>query len=180
MSITVLREHKRQQTEYTRQQKHYLLTSRFNSSTWHENEKYRNKNGKLGCIYCSPEPVSIKIPSDSIMFVLEMNNETNKIMGIGMVRNHSTSGKYNVYENGNYNRYVYAGKHRISRTDMNEEEVEIMELFDHLCFTGNRHMKRGQGLKSFPIDILFRCSKLLDLVNYITEMFKKRMLTQKE
>jgi hypothetical protein len=50
-----------------------------------------------------------------------------------------------------------------------------MKIFDILCFTGNRHMKRGQGLKSFPIDMLYRCSKRIDLVKFISEMFKTRL-----
>jgi len=107
------------------------------------------------------------------MFILEMNNETNRIMGIGMVRNHPICNKYQVYSTDNYNRYVFAGKHRIDRSEMNEDEETIMKLFDILCFTGNRHMKRGQGLQSFPTDMLYRCSKELDLVQFIGAMFKR-------
>jgi len=112
------------------------------------------------------------------MFILEMNNDTNQIMGIGLVRNHPILNKYHVYDNGNYNRYVYVGKNRIDRADMSEKEEQIMKVFDILCFTGNRHMKRGQGLKSFPTDILYRCSKKVDLVKFISEMFKSRMTTK--
>jgi phage gp16-like protein len=105
-----------------------------------------------------------------------MNNDTNKIMGIGMVRNHPILNKFFVYENGNYNRYVYIGKNRISREDMSGEEEQIMQAFDILCFKGNRHMKRGQGLKSFPVDMLYRVSKKIDLVNFIGNMFKIRLV----
>ena len=104
-----------------------------------------------------------------------MNNETNSILGIGMVRNHPIFNKFHVYENGNYNRYVYAGKTRIDRNEMTAEEDLIMQVFDILCFRGNRHMKRGQGLKSFPPDMLYRCSKKLDLVKFINNMFKTRL-----
>jgi hypothetical protein len=104
-----------------------------------------------------------------------MNNETNQIIGVGMVRNHPYINKYNVYGNGNYNRYVFIGKQRIDRMDMTPEEDIIMQVFDILCFTGNRHMKRGQGLKSFPLDMLFRCNKRLDLVDFIAKMFKSRL-----
>jgi hypothetical protein len=114
------------------------------------------------------------------MFVLEMNNDTNKIIGIGMVRNHPYVNKYSVYSEGNYNRYVYVGKTRIDRESMTEEEERIMTVFDILCFTGNKHMKRGQGLKSFPIDMLYRCSVKLDLVQFIREMFKRRLSNIKQ
>lgn len=161
--------------EYKKQFRNYLLTSRFNNQTWTENIQYRKRNSQLGCVYCAPDPISQVIPNDSILFILEMNNETNSILGIGMVRNHPIFNKFHVYENGNYNRYVYAGKTRIDRNEMTAEEDLIMQVFDILCFRGNRHMKRGQGLKSFPPDMLYRCSKKLDLVKFINNMFKTRL-----
>lgn len=161
--------------EYKNQFRNFLLTSRFNNNTWAENEYYRSTHSQIGCIYCSPDPISQIIPNESIMFILEMNNDTNEIMGIGLVRNHPILNKHYVYGNGNYNRYVYVGKTRIDRSTMSEEEDQVMKIFDILCFTGNRHMKRGQGLKSFPIDMLYRCSKKIDLVKFISEMFKSRL-----
>ena len=104
-----------------------------------------------------------------------MNNDTNQIIGVGMVRNHPIVNKYTVYSNGNYNRYVFVGKTRIDRSEMDEEEERIMKVFDILCFTGNKHMKRGQGFRLFPIEMLYRCSKKLDLVQFICEMFKRRI-----
>ena len=41
------------------------------------------------------------------MFVLAMDNDTNKIVGIGMVRNHEYINKYTVYQNSNYNIDIY-------------------------------------------------------------------------
>jgi hypothetical protein len=161
--------------EYHKELKQYLLTSRFNNVTWKENQRYRKINSNIGCIYCSPDPISSKIPNESVMFILEMNNDENQILGIGMVRNHSILSRYFVYENDNYNRYVFTGKNRIDRKEMTEEEERIMSVFDILCFTGNKHMKRGQGLKMFPIDMLYRMNPVIDLVKFIGQMFKKRI-----
>jgi aconitase A len=160
---------------YKRQLRTYLLTSRFNTITWQENKEYREQHPLVGCIYCSPDPISQHIPPTSIMFILEMNNDTNAIMGVGMVRNQPIIGKYKVYHDNNYNRYVYVGKHRIDRSSMTADELDIMKVFDILCFTGNRHMKRGQGLKSFPVDMLYRCTQRLDLLQFISSMFKRRI-----
>jgi hypothetical protein len=167
--------HQKNVQEYRKQFRNFLLTSRFTNSTWSENEQYRNTHPKLGCIYCSPDPITQAIPQESIMFILEMNNDTNKIMGIGLVKNHAFINQYSVYQEGNYNRYVYTGKTRIDREEMTAQEEQIMKVFDILCFTGNQHMKRGQGLKSFPTDMLYRCSKKIDLVKFISEMFKTRL-----
>jgi hypothetical protein len=160
---------------FQQQSKFSLMTSRFSNKTWQENICYREKQQNIGCIYCSPEPITNAVPIDTIMFILEMNNDQNKIIGIGMVKNKPIVGKYHVYDEGNYNRYVYIGKNRIAREDMTAEEEEIMKAFDILCFTGNRHMKRGQGIKKFPPEMLYRCSQKIDLVQFISQMFKTRI-----
>ena len=59
---------------------------------------------------------------------------------------------------------------------MNEEEDLVMKIFDILCFRGNKHMKRGQGLKSFPIELIYTLLKQVDLIKYIGNMFKQRLL----
>ena len=165
--------------QYRRQMKNYVMTSRFNNSTWTENTNFRKRIDKHGCVYCAPMVVSQDIPYDSIMFVLEMNNDINRIMGIGMVKNHPAQYKYNVYENNNFNRYVYTGKYRIDRSSMTEEEESIIRAFDILCFSGNHHMKRGQGLTAFPVKSLCRCAyNKMDLVEFITNMFKTRIIVQ--
>jgi hypothetical protein len=174
---TYVQSHRKVLQNYRKTFRHYLLTSRFNSATWSENQRFRQQHPNVGCVYCSPDGISQTIPQDSILFILEMDNDNNKILGIGMVRNKPSIKKHCVYENGNYNRNVYVGNMRIDRVDMTEEEDTIMRVFDILCFTGNRHMKRGQGLKSFPTDILYRCSKKIDLVSFVTDMFKQRVKT---
>jgi hypothetical protein len=58
---------------------------------------------------------------------------------------------------------------------MTAEENRMISVFDTLCFKGNKHMKRGQGLKAFPTDMLYRMSPVVDLVKFIGQMFKDRM-----
>lgn len=164
--------------QYHSSKKNILTTTRFNNETWNENTNYRTKIPNIACIYPTPEENSKKIVENAILFVLEMNNDTNQIMGIGMVRNHAIAKKHRVYSNESYNRYAYLGKNRIDRSSMIPEEERIMKVFDILCFTGSRHMKRLQGIKAFPIDMLYRCSKILDLVDFISQMFKRRLQEQ--
>ena len=162
---------------YCDQMKNQLVTTRFNNETWRENQQYRKDFPQYGCIYPSPQPNSSQISPDTVLLILEMNNDTNKIIGIGAVRNRAIIQKHRVYSNPNYNRYSYVGKQRIDRSEMTEEEERIMKVFDILCFTGPRHMKRLQGMKLFPTDMLFGCSQIVDLVDFITKMFKNRTFT---
>ena len=37
---------------------HMIVTSRFTNETFSENESFRKKNPKVGCVYCSPTPMT--------------------------------------------------------------------------------------------------------------------------
>ena len=97
-------------TNYRKSLRNYLMTSRFNNKTLLENERYIKGRKDIGCIYCTPCPVSELIPLGSILFVLEMNNDSNEINGIGMISNMVKIGKHSVYEENNYNRYNYVDR----------------------------------------------------------------------
>ena len=96
-----------------------------------------------------------------------------------MVKNHAICDKYKIYEKENYNRYVYRGKNRIDRSELNKDELEIIEIFDILCFKGYNHQKRSQGIKGFPFKMLYNIYEKmnLNLVGKISEMFKRRITT---
>jgi len=161
--------------EYKKTMKNMLMTSRFNDDTFSNNALFREQNPGVGCIYCCPTPISQQVPLDMVVFVLEMNNTRNRIMGIGMVRNRPIINKYKVYENASYNRNVYIGKMRIGRDDMTEEEEAVMKVMDTICFKGNRNLKRGHGISAFPAEILYKCMKnQVDLVDFVRNMFRSR------
>jgi hypothetical protein len=166
--------YKKRLNEFKRIQTKFILTSRFDNKTAETNRLYRSNYPTIGCIYGSPTKIASHIPDDAIMMILEMNNDTNRIIGIGLVTNHPNYKGYKVYGNGNYNRNIFRGQFRIDRNDMDEEECEVMKAFDVFCFTGNTHLKRGSGLSSFPIEILFRCNSVLNITDYLLVMFKKR------
>lgn len=176
---TELREHP-EFRDYVNNLKQHIVTTRFNNETWNQNEEFRKNHKSFGCIYGAPDQVSTQYKEKAVMFVLEMNNSENKIMGIGMVANICHVKKYRIYKDDNYNRYAYVGKYRIDRENVLQEDKFIFDLFDQLCFYGSGHQKKLPGIKGFPVDRLFKVkkSKDLDLVDYIKEMFKKEMLNK--
>lgn len=150
-----------------------LATTRFTNSTWLENEKMRENINYSGCIYCSPQQMSPKIDLNSLVFVIEMNNSLNRIMGIGLVRNAIATDKYyRVYEVGNYNRYTFKGKYHLAREEMDEM---VMDVIEKLLFKGKTHSKRGAGITRFPEKILRspQCCEM-DIKEEVKKMFLKK------
>lgn len=132
-----------------------IVTSRFNNDTWRENCEYRKTNSIKGCIYCSPQQLSSKIYSNSSLFVVEMNNTTNKIQGIGLITNKIQFDKYyKVYEIGNYNRYTYKSEYRIDRETLLQVFPKIVTIFDYILFKEKTHLKRGSGMTQIPEKLL--------------------------
>ena len=165
------------------QEKHrkiYVLTTRYNNATLLANRAFLEKSGgKYKCVYSSPSEISDKIPTGSKCVVLEMNNDTNQIIGIGLIEKTECKKKLWIQEWGNYNRVHYTGYFRMDRSDFGESrEKIIMELLDLLCFKGSGHLKRGKGLTMFPVAYLYSYfEKGVDIELEIREMFNRRFST---
>ena len=62
-------------------------------------------------LYGVPRRVAPTIPLKEKLYVLEMNNDTNKIMGIGLIRNFiKMDTTHSIYSDQNFNRFSYQGK----------------------------------------------------------------------
>lgn len=173
------KESKRALKTYMKNQHIFLMTSRFNNRTAEENQRFRDSGWPNGCLYCSPQTISNTIPIHSKLMVLEMNNDTNKIMAVGLCVNKPFTEKYRVYEEANYNRYSYVGKYRIERENLDPKEEAVFKALDILCFTGPEHMKRGHGIKQFPVKLLYNCRNIIDIPSFIENMFKNRFSKKK-
>ena len=130
-----------------------LVSTRFNNETFQENMNYREKKC-IGCIYCSPQTMSPKIPIGSLVFVVEMNNTMNQIEGIGLIKNLYEPTNYNVYETRNFNRYIFKGDYRIGRDELLRNHSKLVEIFDLILFKGKTHLKRGAGFTRIPDKLL--------------------------
>jgi len=133
----------------------YFASTRFNNETWEEHEAYRKKREIDGCIYGNRQMIQHKIPSHILMFVIEMNNSTNKIEGIGLIRNTvCTDRYYKIYDNGDFNRYTYKGKYRLGREQLLRFNSKIVSNLDHVLFKGKTHLKRLPGISIVPEKLL--------------------------
>lgn len=125
----------------------YLASTRFNQSTWNENTKYRREYLHKGGIYGVSIKINEKYPLKSIMFVIEMNNEINNICGIGIIRNSlMLDKKYRIYEENNYNRFIYGGDFWMSREEIQEYDPALVGVLENILFKGKGHLKRQSGI----------------------------------
>jgi hypothetical protein len=162
-----------------------LATMRFNTELWTQNKTHRTML-KTQCktIYACPIAIPQAFPLDSAVFVLEMNNDENKIMGIGMFHNREDVSSYrsvSMYNDVNNNRYVYLGCWRIDVEDMDDEEKEIIRFLEGICFHGKTHLKIGMYLAivRFPVSILYQYVDTIHIHDYIRGMFNKRIQEMK-
>lgn len=124
----------------------HIATTRFNNSTFLENMEYRDKH-KFPVIYGTMIKIHRKIDIGSFLFIVEMNNDTNKIEGIGLVKNSlALERKYKIYENDDYNRYIYRGNYWLSRQQILDFDSSIVEVYDKILFKGKTHLKRACGI----------------------------------
>jgi hypothetical protein len=131
-----------------------VVTVRYNNETWEASNIYRNKKN-IACIYASPCKLAENIDLNSPVFVIEMNNSTNQIIGIGLIKNKLANDKvYKVQDNSNYNRYIYIGEYHISRDIMDDYNSELVYVLEEILFKGYTHSKRGSGLTKIPEKVL--------------------------
>lgn len=150
-----------------------VVTGRYNNETWEASRLYRMRK-KLTCIYAPPFKLSESIDLNSPVFVIEMNNSTNTIIGIGLIRNKLVTDKlYKVQADTNCNRYIYIGDHHISRELLNEYNPYLVYVLEEILFKGYTHSKRGSGLSKIPEKVLqFEICKDIDIKHEIQTIFK--------
>jgi hypothetical protein len=131
-----------------------VVTGRFNSETLISNYEYRRKRD-FNCIYCCPSKLSPKIQYNTLVFVIEMNNSTNMIEGIGLIKNKpETERYYKVHLDGNTNRYIYIGNYFVDRKTVEDFNPQLVEVLEQILFKGKSHSKRGSGLTIIPEKVL--------------------------
>jgi hypothetical protein len=123
-------------------------------------------------VYGTPQPITAKIDIHEVVCVVEMNNTTNKIVGIGMVRNTPYIQRLVIYNTNDFNQYVFVGKYRLERDEVPQDVVNAL---DYVLFKEKTHMKRGAGVTMIPEKLLRheRCNET-DIIGEIVATFRKK------
>jgi len=134
-----------------------IATTRFNEKTYEQNVNYKKKLGQLACLYGTPIKIKETIPLESQVYVIEMNNSTNKIEGIGLIQNRLILDKnYRIYDDMDYNRYIYRGSKHLAASQITDEyDMRVINVLEQLLFKGERHCKRAQGITALSDWIVY-------------------------
>ena len=103
-----------------------VYVTRFNNETFNQNRRYCETYDGKECIYNTPVVFNNKTRENNHIYVLEMNNSINKIVGIGLITQHSYVRKHKMYIDPHYNRYSYEGKYRLDINDCTTEIIDIV------------------------------------------------------
>jgi hypothetical protein len=125
-------------------------TSKFNTQTYKENIAWKQINDKMNYTLTTLMiPICDRIPTNRGVFILEMNNETNQIVGIGIVKNFPVRSEevgVKIYDNDYFNSYIYHGKYHISRKEiLKRSDWKVLMYLENLVFKGSKHLKRTEG-----------------------------------
>ena len=127
----------------------HIGTARFNNSTYQENIDWKKRKKWVGCGYGFDKIITTTINQGDYLFIIEMNNSINKVMGIGLIRNiYIPKNRSGIYKSQCWNQFVYKSKYHISREQilLKKEKNKLFLLFlERILFYGNKHFKRGQG-----------------------------------
>ena len=152
-----------------------IAVTRFNQTTWNENCRWREKHNIEGCIYGTLQPICEKIHDNYKIYVLEMNNDTNTIEGIGIISNKRYP-RQKIYSINAYNRMIYKGTQRIDRSKYTKEAICLITSLEHLVFKGATHMKRGSGINILPVNR--RLSSIESALTQYTETIIQLLATE--
>lgn len=141
-----------------------LITTRFTNETLYQLLRFKeNHNMNDKSIYNIP----IKLRYNNVtyeypMIVLEMNNSTNKLIGMGFIINKSETNNpnYRIYSDNNYNRYTYKSRFYINFSKDSKDYLDfiknnnhnknIIKKLENICFCGKGHLKRGSSFMAVP------------------------------
>lgn len=148
-----------------------LASTRFTSATYEENMSYR-KQQSIEVIYGTPVAIKPLGERVCILIVLEMNNEKNRLEGIGLIKNRMVSDvRHKIYSQPEYNRFIYRGKYFVNREELKEYDNTIVEICDLILFKGKSHLKRHYGI-TIVSENLFRHWEQFDMIELKKQIIK--------
>jgi hypothetical protein len=145
---------------------YHLGLGRWSNETYNYNANWKKTQGIEGYYIGTSRKVSSKIKYKERIIIIEMNLDTNKIVGFGLIRNKFKNGKNRdilMYpkDSGWYdsNEYIYKSNYYYAADEFKNcargEARDLIATMEKRLFKGAAHYKRGTGItlmdvKKFP------------------------------
>lgn len=155
-----------------------VYVTRFTNDTYSQCREYNNKHS-VGTewIYNTSSKLSKKV-TEQFIYVFEMNNSTNTIVGVSRVSTDMHYRKHKMYDdmNASYNMYSYKCTRRIDRKNISRHVDTILTKLEKLIFYTKSHIKRGSGIQGLPQHVYSLCMDRCEssLYDTLDEMFEER------
>ena len=129
-----------------------LFSIRYFDDQYRELYDWKNTNGyEKKAIYGCSIRIKEQVNINKFIYVIEMDNTNNRILGISRIKNRVWRDKiYNIHQHRRYNRIIYRGKYRIDCSDFMDEELYFIHILEDIMFYGKDHIKRGRGIQELP------------------------------
>jgi len=149
----------------------FLASTRFTDETYAQNTLYRETHSLREYIYCQRKRIKSSIPLNSLLYIVEMNNSTNQILGIGLIKNFIVTDKfYKVYSSTDFNLYTYKTLYRLDRAELMGFDSDLVCALETICFKGKSHLKRIPGISIIP-DKLLQTFSHISFVRTLNQAF---------
>jgi hypothetical protein len=138
--------------------KYHIGVAIFNNKTYEENVKWRREHPTISCVYGLCKPLSKSFNQGSTIFVLEMNNDENKIMGVGLILNVSDYSTFKLYKKREYsNLYIHSSRFHVTREEMlRKDKHNVIEYLENKLFHGCHNFKRLTGIVNLSFGRILR------------------------
>lgn len=142
-----------------------IATTRFNDDTYKQNINYKRKMNHNGALYGSPVRIKENIPLDTAIYVIEMNNSTNIIEGIGMIKNENILDKHYRIYNDIPSLIVELDQNSDDKEDEDAKRLTRIESgncrdYNSYVYKGSKHISRCEIKDEYftkVIEVLENC-----------------------
>ena len=149
----------------------YLACTRFNNLTYAENTNYRNKQNEIA-IYGTTLKIRDIYNVGTLIFIVEMNNDQNKIEGIGLIKNLLVCDKrHKIYDNEEVrNMFTAMGVH-IGTNEEGEKELNLSNLRYHKIVIMTDADVDGSHIRTLILTLFFRhMKKLIENPSWVEDL----------
>ena len=143
-----------------------LLIHKHTNASYNELSQWRKNKNIQGTSFNFDTKLGKHVPEKTPIFIIDTNNDTNTIEGIGIIYKTKIKKmyKYNIYSNRERNRYSYKSPFYIVRKEamqLNAKSAICIRFLEYVIFYGRKNYKRMENkLVYFNQDLILYADSL--------------------